>query len=425
MKQKLCLLLALLLALSQFAAAVLAEEAPAVDTGDSDIFVQLLSRGEQPEITYEELVRGYWLTSVGNDTGKLIEQEGISAKRTNIIPVTPGDQLAYKGKGSSAVPSVVWLDEKMRYLSDQKMASTEEYSLAVAPDKAFYAWFESYEYSEKIEKVVLEVKWMICQAAESRYDDTNYFTILQNYEARFEEMEGTIDDLIALVTRLSQSDALYGKKIIYDGDSIVAGASEKVTAYPQLIAEMTGGHYESLADGGAHLCKNDKYASVVENLKNLPKDGDLYCFQGGINDFWSATPIGQCDPTDYKSEPDPTTICGALETIFRYCLENLPGKPVCFVITHKVQKTSYKPNEGGDTFADYRNAMIAVCEKYSIPYYDAFNESGLNGWNSTQDGLFLTGESGKGDGLHPNTDGYKHFYVPQLLDLFRRIMPVE
>lgn len=418
MKQKLCLLLAMLLMLSSLSA--LAEEAPAVDTGDSDIFVQLISRAEQPEITYEELVRGYWLTSAGNDTGKLIEQEGISAKRTNIIPVTPGDQLAYRGKGSSSVPSVVWLDEKMRYLSDQKMASTEEYSLAVAPDKAFYAWFESYEYSEKIEKVVLEVKWMLCQAAESRYDDTNYFTILQNYEARFEELEGTIDELIHLVTKLSESDVLFGKKIIYDGDSLCAGVQD-VISYPQLIAEQTGGYYESLANGGARLCENDKRQSLVENLKNLPKDGDLYCFEGGINDFWANTPIGECDPADYTGKLDPTTICGAMETIFRYCIDEMPGKPVCFVIPHKIQNTAFIPNKNGDTFTDYRNAMVEICEKYSIPYYDAFTESGFNGWNKTHNQLFTDHK----DDTHPTTEGYKHFYVPQLLDLFRRIMPVE
>ena len=425
MKQKLCLLLALLLALTQMSCAAMAENA-AVDTGDSDIFVQLISRGEQPEITYEELVRGYWLTSVGNDLGKLIEQEGISAKRTNIIPVTPGDQLAYKGKGSSAVPSVVWLDEKMHYLSDQKMNSVEEYSLAVAPDKAFYAWFESYEYSEKIEKVVLEVKWMICQAAESMYDDTNYFTILQNYENRFDELETTIDEMIALITEMSQNDVLYGKKIVYDGDSICAGVHGISVSYPQLIAEMTGGFCDVLATGGARLCAHDSKASVVNNLYSLPTDGDLYCFNGGINDFWDNTPIGECDPGNYTGSVDPYTICGAMETIFRYCLENLPGKPVCFVIPHKIQHTAYTPNKNGDTFRDYRDAMIAVCEKYSIPCYDAFTESGLNGWNEIQSNLFLTAnDSGTPDGLHPNTDGYKRYYVPQLLDLFRRIMPVE
>ena len=68
--------------------------------------------------------------------------------------------------------------------------------------------------------------------------------------------------------------------------------------------------------------------------------------------------------------------------------------------------------------------MVSVCEKYSIPYYDAFNESGLNGWNATQNHNFmLFNDKGDHDGCHPNEEGYKRYYVPQLISLFERIMP--
>ena len=113
-----------------------------------------------------------------------------------------------------------------------------------------------------------------------------------------------------------------------------------------------------------------------------------------------------------------------METIFRYALTNFIGKPVCFVITHKVQSTAYVKNSSGNTFEDYRNAMVQVCEKYSIPYYDAFTESGLNGWNTAQSNAYLTANSnGTADGTHPNEEGYRRYYVPQMISLFERIMP--
>jgi lysophospholipase L1-like esterase len=224
-------------------------------------------------------------------------------------------------------------------------------------------------------------------------------------------------------------DVLANKKIVYDGDSICYGAGY-VGGYAKIIANMTHGKYDNQAHGGGILrsasALGDTRNSVVDNLVNLPTDGDLYCFDGGINDFWTKAVLGTYAPDNFTGELDVTTICGALETIFRYALNNFPGKPVCFVITHKIQNTAYRPNVMGNTFKEYRDAMVGICEKYSIPYYDAFSESGLNGWNETQSNLYLTGSSdGSPDGIHPNEEGYKRYYVPQLLALFRRIMPVE
>jgi hypothetical protein len=209
---------------------------------------------------------------------------------------------------------------------------------------------------------------------------------------------------------------LTGKKIVFDGDSITASGG----GFPKIIGEKTACVIENQAVGGARLCSNSSNHSVVDNLPNLPTDGDIYCFQGGINDFWGNTPVGTYTQGDYTGSVDPTTIYGAMETIFRYALTNFFGKAICFVITHKIQNTAYSKNTAGNTFWDYRKAMIDVCEKYSIPYYDAFTKSGLNGWNAAQKaGLFNSG-----DGIHPNTQGYEAYYVPQLISLFESIVPV-
>ena len=220
---------------------------------------------------------------------------------------------------------------------------------------------------------------------------------------------------------------LTGKKIIYDGDSICFGAFG-AGGYAKIIAEKTGGKYENFSQGGARLThKPDEktYHSVVDNLTNLPLDGDLYCFEGGINDFWTPKELGTFTKTDFTGALDTNTICGALETIFRYALNTFVGKPICFIITHKIQSTAYNKNANGNTFEDYRNAMVGICEKYSIPYYDAFSESGLNGWNTIQNNAFLTGNTdGTPDGCHPNEEGYKRYYVPQLISLFESVMPI-
>ena len=222
--------------------------------------------------------------------------------------------------------------------------------------------------------------------------------------------------------------ALTGKKIVYDGDSICFGGDAN-GGYSKIIAEVTGSKYENFAQGGARLTTKpdgETYHSVVDSLTELPADGDLYCFEGGINDYWTEKQLGTFSKTDFTGELDKNTVCGALETIFRYALNTFVGKPVCFIITHKIQNTAYAENSNGDTFEDYRNAMVGICEKYSIPYYDAFTKSGLNGWNTAQNNAYLTANSeGTADGCHPNTEGYKRYYVPQLISLFESIMPAD
>lgn len=225
---------------------------------------------------------------------------------------------------------------------------------------------------------------------------------------------------------------LTGKKIVYDGDSIAesrtGSSANNGGGYAKLIADRVGGKYVNHAKGGARLTTkpSDKtYHSVVDNLPNLPKDGDLYCFEGGINDYWTPKTLGTFSKTDFAGTLDTNTICGALETIFRYALNAFTGKPICFVIAHKIQSTAYAKNSNGDTFEDYRNAMVGICEKYSIPYYDAFSGSGLNGWNTAQNNTYLTSNTdGTADGIHPNEEGYKRYYVPQLISLFERIIPI-
>ena len=376
--------------------------------------------------TYEAQTGGYWEPTSNAPTGEWISGNGLSGKRTNIVPVTPGDQLLYKGNGVDSVASVVWLDASKKLISEEQYSTTSGVTVT-APSNAAFVWFASFAYATNVSAVLLDVRWIVCQAGQEVYAWTNtgHAFVPADYEDRIVTLEGKVRGLESKEASEGVADVLKGKTIVYDGDSIAEsrfGSSNNGGAYAALIADMTGGSYINQAVGGAMLCARSSGHSVVNNLANLPTDGDLYCFEGGINDYWGDTPIGAVT-AGYSDAVDSSTICGAMETIFRYCLNTFVGKPVCFVITHKVQNTATSKNGNGNTFKDYHDAMVQVCEKYSIPYYDAFNESGLNGWNTVQSNAYLTaGSSGTGDGCHPNEEGYKRYYVPQLLALFRRMM---
>lgn len=167
--------------------------------------------------------------------------------------------------------------------------------------------------------------------------------------------------------------------------------------------------------------EGENYHSVVDNLSNLPIDDDLYCFQAGINDYWTCGVLGTYEPNKFDGPLDTSTVCGAIETIFRH-MRSI-NKPVVFIISHKIQQTADHKNAVGNTFKDYRDAMIDLCEKYGVSYYDAFCDSGLDGANNEHNKLYLTGNSnGEPDGTHPNEEGYEKFYVPQLIEIFEEVL---
>lgn len=239
---------------------------------------------------------------------------------------------------------------------------------------------------------------------------------------------------------------LNGKKIIYDGDSICEAAPRNNGAYSAQISQLTGSTAVNLAVGGGTLASQKerplnqwggKHHSLVDSLDALPKDGDLYCFEGGVNDYWQNFELGSFDPDNYTGDLDVNTVSGALEYIFRYSLNEFLGKPICFVIAHRISEYSNgvrtadlgtKKNLANFPydFNACHDRLVEICKKYSIPYYDAYLESGLNGWNELQNNTFLTAGNcapGKGDGCHPNAEAYRRYYVPQLISLFEKIMP--
>lgn len=256
----------------------------------------------------------------------------------------------------------------------------------------------------------------------AEYDGFVYVTNYSNASL----LNGAVSVVAANIT-LEADSPLKNKKIVYDGDSIcesrLSGNAANGGAYSKIISDIVGGSYVNQAVGGgtlSYVASQDAH-SVVNNLSNLPNDGDIYCFEGGLNDWWTNRQLGTFDATDYTSDPDVSTITGAMEAIFRYALTNFLGKPVVFVIIHKIANPF--GTHAGVTFPQVRERMLAVCEKYGIPCFDAWKDSGLNGMITAQSNAYLNANSSQtADGTHPNKECYEKFYVPQLLDLLESII---
>ena len=221
---------------------------------------------------------------------------------------------------------------------------------------------------------------------------------------------------------------LYGKKILYNGDSIcesrMTGFSANGGAYPVMIGEITGGTYENRAVGGATLAQSSAPHNICDDITNMSSSGDLICLDGGINDYWNNIPLGEFNPIAFHNTLDLTTITGALESIFRQSIDKWVGKPIVFIIIHKVTGTAFNTNTAGYTFENVRARIIEVCEKYSIPYIDIWGEGGLNPYMDSLNNAYMNGGANiHPDGCHPDAQGYMKYYVPRLIAEFEKILP--
>ena len=374
---------------------------------DNFIYAYMYAESDPPAIIVEKKSGGYWQYFSDRNIIQFNETDDYYTSRTNKIEVTPGDSFSYtNGYNDKYVPAVVWYDDNKTIVSTEY--GKEEYTVPTG-----VAFAEFYAYNKDENKSIVSVSWINCQAVTTGYQwkNTGHAFVPADYEAVITELSQKVAELENKTTE----SVLKNKKIVYDGDSICYGAGYR-GGYAGLIADKIVGYYENQGIGGGKLItRTDGGHSVVDNLENLPTNGDLYCFQGGVNDHWGNTVLGEIT-SDYTEALDKTTFCGALEYVFRYALTNF-NAPICFIITHRCKNQG--TNDNGNTYAQFREKMIGICEKYAIPYYDAFAESGLNSWNSNHLSKYFQ----EGDGCHPNEEGYKRYYVPQLISLFEKIMP--
>ncbi len=228
--------------------------------------------------------------------------------------------------------------------------------------------------------------------------------------------------VVAKQATLARYNPIAGKLIAFDGSSSCeqrwTGNAKNGGAYPYLLARKYGIDLVNKGKGGATVATNSGAShTLAGDIANLPDSADMYCFFATSNDYALNVPLGTLTSTP-TAEVDTDTFIGALEYICRYCLTNFVGKPVVFIIAHKTQNYAFTPNQNGNTQQDFHDAAVACFMKYSIPFYDAYARSGLNGWNVAQSAAYLTANSlGVPDGTHPNEAGYLKYYVGQLYEV--------
>jgi len=214
---------------------------------------------------------------------------------------------------------------------------------------------------------------------------------------------------------------LAGLKIGFDGDSIAIGTVPKDN-YAKQISNITGCVIQNLSIDGATFTRySGNLHHIVDTVLGFSSDIGMVCLEGGINDYWANATLGTISAPAYDSTLDETTFCGCVEKAIRNIYSTYPTAQIVFVLPHSILQTDYQTNNQGNTFADYRNAVKAICARYGVLVVDLKECSKF--WTSNPY-LAATYTVNNGDGCHPNSEGYRLFYTPPILRKLESLAPI-
>ena len=234
-----------------------------------------------------------------------------------------------------------------------------------------------------------------------------------------------VPDLMGLTA--DPSSVLYGKKILFAGDSITEAICEVnvpekafVAGWPGRIAAANGAYCMNLGRSGATVSNNRGSNQVLMQLKSVEgRSFDLVILHGGVNDAWFLAPIGSVTADDVRAEGsfDESTFAGGLEETFRYAKQTFPDAKIGYVINHTMPMCK----EGNTSdMHDLFEVAKTVCDKWDVPYLDLYNNTELNDVRMRTSTLFTLGDNYR---AHPNDRGYDILFP--YIDQFAKAVYLE
>ena len=207
------------------------------------------------------------------------------------------------------------------------------------------------------------------------------------------------------------NNVLIGKSALYFGDSICYGEGYR-GGYAKLISENNNMTYINKGVSGATITRREGVSCILDSVLNSTETADYIILEGGTNDAGGFQEFGEIT-TGYTAALNETTFCGAVESLLKNSLIKWHDKKICFILT---TNTYRRPNQ-----KHYFDTIKQICEKWGVPYLDLFTKGRLNTNIEIMKNSYTSDWQGTPDGLHPNEQGYKLFYVDQITEFLKTI----
>jgi lysophospholipase L1-like esterase len=267
------------------------------------------------------------------------------------------------------------------------------------------------------------------------YSSTFAYSFDPNYSYKFTfvktgsttpiaDVAGFLRNLVVYISNNSYTNLLppttKGSHLINKSCNFVGDSITQQNRYVQRVTYNTGVANHNYGVAGCTMAVNGTNTSltsqsVVERVTGINgntaiPDAQIWTLEAGVNDWYYNSPLGTI--TDTVN----TTFYGA----YNLTIQNILGRPnhPKLILFTLLQSNRDNQNNTASTpykTSDINTAIIALANKYSLPYVDLWNKGGLNQLN-----ISAATNPTTIDGIHPNDLGTSMFaplITQSLLDL--------
>lgn len=199
---------------------------------------------------------------------------------------------------------------------------------------------------------------------------------------------------------MSELQWFRGSKMNALGDSLthgdITGAGTDGIPWTSYMTELAGLTIcRNYGENGRQIAGT---GGMADRFADMDNDADIVCVFGGINDFCRGIPLGAIEDTGIS------TFYGALNVLSKGLYAKFPNSEIFFITPPKCKSSlhgweSFTPNSANLILKDYRDAIITMADKYSMPVLDLYSMCGMS--------CYLDSGKYRPDGLHFTNAGYE------------------
>ena len=192
-----------------------------------------------------------------------------------------------------------------------------------------------------------------------------------------------------------KDNPLYGKRVIFDGDSICHATSETTLTQNRGWAYRIGAknnmEWYNYGISGATVTAEMYYAATggarhwvsrnIDKIHESHPELDYLIFEGGTNDAdllgIGSEKFGELDIADFSGNYDDSTFTGAVESLLYKAITYYPKAKIGFIIAQRMG-THAIGFGAGNKRRHYFERIIECCKKWGVPYIDLWEGSPVN-----------------------------------------------
>ena len=211
--------------------------------------------------------------------------------------------------------------------------------------------------------------------------------------------------LLAGTSGAAESGPLFGKKVLFVGDSICEAQCEwhdpvyaRTIGWAGRILQSYGMSGLNAAKSGASVSDCRGSNTVYQQLARFARtDYDFVILHGGVNDAWDSAAVGTMS-AGFDGPFDTSTFAGGLETLLQFAKSRCGDAVIGYIANFQLPASQIGRLSD---MSEYFDVAAQICEKWDVAYLDLYNDEDLNARVLKVDTTECLP-----DHIHPNSEGY-------------------